>query len=84
MIILLLKENEDNNKASLEERRSLADHLQELHNWLQLDQQNRHASFRALQERIQNLHNDLARANLNVPPPPPLRAYQSCFLKLVQ
>ena len=67
--------NEESNRASLDERRSMAEHLQELHDWLVRDQQDRHASFRGLQERIQHLHSVLSQANLGIAPPPPLRKF---------
>ena len=54
------KENEDHNRASLAERRSIAEHLQELRGGLVQDQQDWHSSFRGLQERIQHLHSVLS------------------------
>ena len=51
----------------------MAEHLQELHDWLVRDQQDRHSSFRGLQERIQHLHSVLSQAIPSVAPPPPLR-----------
>ncbi|KAF8329438.1 uncharacterized protein EI90DRAFT_3062615 [Cantharellus anzutake] len=90
-MLQLLRDIEEHNKASLAERRSMAEHLQELHDWLVRDQQDRHASFRGLAERIQHLysallpsmneriqqlHSALSEANSNIiAPPPPFRKY---------